>query len=342
VVSLFASTISVTQTPAQPPQPTDGAAVPIEVFQGPRPKFKDFRLPDYPGGEKLDRNEGWVQLCLMVDAGGQTYEPAIMRSSGNKVFDHEALKAVRSLTFEPASLNGKPVDSGYEIKFKYRLSPPADGARPEFVRNYNALMKATAANDKAAADAALSKLHVSNLYEDAYFGLATSSYAEHWGDDMQQLAGLQRAIAAEDSPRYLPKQIFPVALRALFRLQVRTHDYGGALITWEKLTRVGIDAETADNIKHVIDQLEVLRTDTREYAVPGKLENGTWYFHLFKSHFQVAVADGHVSEVRLRCDRRYVFFAFDPQVRYDVANGSGKCTLELVGEPGTTFSLIQS
>ena len=316
--------------------------MPIEVFEGPHLNLKNFKGPSYPTGERREGNEGWVVLCFMVDANGKPYEPAVIRSSGSKVFENEALKAVDNLTFEPATLNGHPVDSAYEIKFKYSLTTPAAGARPGFVRGYQALIQAIKAHDKGAADTALQKLQVNNLYEDAYFGLATYNYAAHWGDQTQQLAGLERAIAGEGSAHYLPKEVFAAALQAQLQLQLQTKDYAGVLITWEKLQRAGIDAETADKIKPVIVQLETLRTDDRQYSVPGKLIDGTWYLRLFKRHFRVVVSDGHVSDIKLRCDKRYVFFGFDPQLQYETASQYGKCSLELVGEPGTTFSLIQS
>jgi TonB family protein len=342
-VSLLISSISLTQTPAQTPQSkSEGEGVPIEVFEGPHFNLKNFKGPGYPVGERREGNEGWVVLCFMVGANGKPYEPAVIRSSGSKVFEKEALKAVDSLTFEPATLNGQPVDSAYEIKFKYSLTTPASGARPEFVAAYHALIRAISANDKRASDTALQKLQVNNLYEDAYFGLATYNYAAHWGDETQQLAGLDRAIAGEDAAHYMPKEVFAAALRAQLQLQLRTQDYAGALITWKKIQRAGIDAETAAKLKPLIDQIETLRTDGRPYSVPGKLIDGTWYFHLFKRHFRVVVSEGHVSEIKLRCDKRYVFFGFDQQLQYEIASQYGKCTIELVGEPGTTFSLIQS
>ncbi|HEY6451516.1 MAG TPA: hypothetical protein VIX87_02835 [Steroidobacteraceae bacterium] len=39
------------------------------------------------------------------------------------------------------------------------------------------------AHDRSAADAAMSKLHISNLYEDAYFGIA--EYSSRWTRSIQ-------------------------------------------------------------------------------------------------------------------------------------------------------------
>jgi len=82
------------------------------------------------------------------------------------------------------------------------------GANPDFVTSYRELAKAIQNKDKAAADAALAKLHVQNLYEDAYYGLAEFTYARQWGDEAQRYAGLLRAVAEESTPRYLPRDSF--------------------------------------------------------------------------------------------------------------------------------------
>ena len=50
---------------------------------------------------------------------------------------------------------------------------------------------------------------------------------------------------------------------------------------------------------------------------------------------------GHIAEIKLRCDKQYVFFPFDPEVNR-LANTAGACHLEVVGEAGSTFDLIQS
>ncbi len=71
------------------------------------------------------------------------------------------------------------------------------------------------------------------------------------------------------------------------------------------------------------------------------MPEGTWYIHLFKRHFQAQVSQGHIAEVKLRCEKHYVFFAFDPTLRYEVAGKDGDCSMQLLGDPGTRFKLLQ-
>ncbi len=53
------------------------------------------------------------------------------------------------------------------------------------------------------------------------------------------------------------------------------------------------------------------------------------------------MSGGFISQVKLRCDKRYVYFSFDPKMECQVANADGKCSVELEGAPGTKFKFVQ-
>ena len=63
---------------------------------------------------------------------------------------------------------------------------------------------------------------------------------------------------------------------------------------------------------------------------------------MLKRRFRVQVASGRLSEIKLRCERNYLFFPYNPELEYKVEARSGRCSIELVGDPGTKFQLIQS
>lgn len=134
--------------------------------------------------------------------------------------------------------------------------------------------------------------------------------------------------------------MFKSALLACFKLEVNTHRYAEALSTWKNLKKVA-DSQTTLAVTPVIAQLDKLKSDDSEVEVAGVLSETTWSLHLFKPHFRAVVSDGYLSQVKLRCDKRYVYFAFDPNLNYEVAKRYGACTIQLVGAPGTHFILVQ-
>jgi len=317
-----------------------GQQLPDDVFQEPRPK--QIAKPSYPEHENLQRIEGWVSLGFMVDPQGKPFEVTVLRSTGNKTFENLAVKAIEQSTFEPGSLNGQPIESSYELKFQFtNENITAPGATPGFIHRYESLQRAIKANNQATAEASLKELKIANLYEDAYFGIATYSYASKWGDDSQQLEGLRRAIAGEDRARYLPKELFSEVLRACLDLELKMHFYAEALTTWKRLQKSGIDPATAAQYKPVIAQLQTLRSDNSGYDVYGVLEDGSWKVHLFKRRFRTLISTGYISQAKLRCEKRFALFPIEPKVDYQVPRDYGSCLIEFEGAPGTRFVLAQ-
>jgi TonB family protein len=304
-------------------------------------RIKKSIVPAYTPEASFNYEEGWVELRFMVSPEGKAYQAYVSQSVGRKEFQRAALQAIQDFTFEPALENGRPIDSAASIKMKFELNGGLQGAREVYITGYRAFDRAIAAGNKQAADAALTKLRISNLYEDAYYGLAQYRYAIKWGDEKEQMSGLRRAIASESSAHYLPKTLFVSALRDLFRLEVGAQDFAAAISTWETMLKAGIDQQTRSDLQPVVDQLNVIRADDRAYAIDGQIIESSWEYRLFKSWFHVTVSEGQITGVRLLCDKKYVEFKYDPALDYRVSSRFGQCALVLSGDAGTQFRLIQ-
>lgn len=220
----------------------------------------------------------------------------------------------------------------------YSFLSRAPRVTPEFIDRYKAVMQAIRAGDRADADLTMKQLRVSNFAENAYAGLASYSYASKWSDEAEQLAGLQRAVMG----LYLPAPELRAALSRCMTLELKAHQYAEASATLKRLEKSGIDEKAAGELRTIANQLEKLRSDVTSYDVAGHVpENGTWFLHLFKHHFRAAVSEGRIAQVKLRCDKNYLYFAFDPKLNYEINAKDGECSIELVGAPGTQFTLTQ-
>lgn len=316
-----------------------GESIAIEVLVSPHVKSIDL-AGHYPLAELRMNHEGWVQVGFMVDASGKPFEVTVVDSTGNKAFEAAAVQAVEHAKLEPGKLNGQPIESATQMKFKYSLDS-TQGASRQFIAGYRHLISAIKANDRMAADAAMKELEVTNLYEDAYFGLANYQYARLWADEPTQLKYLIRAVAEEHTAQYLPTREFSYALVQIIRLQINARYFGEALKSWDDLQKVTGDSSLKGQIKPAIDQLKKIRSDDSEYEVPGSMPDGSWNLSLFKKHFRAKVTDGHISDVKLRCEKGFVRFAFDSALQYTVAAKYGECSLELEGDRETRFTLTQ-
>jgi hypothetical protein len=126
-------------------------------------------------------------------------------------------------------------------------------------------------------------------------------------------------------------------------LQVQRHDYYEALQMWQQLRSSRIDPEIRAKLEKIVAQIHSLRTTPASYAMSGTIpESGAWSVQLFKRSFHAAAASGVISDVKLRCQKGFVSFAFNPDLLYTVAEKYGQCRLSLEGTPGTELTLTQS
>lgn len=323
------------------PPELDENQVNIDLTTG--PEWKGLNGYLWPLSAEYRNREGWVDLHFMIDTRGKTYEIAVTDSTGDEAFKGAAIRAAKKWNFEPATLAGEPTEIGYHLRLYFAHSYDRS-VHPHFARTYREAGDAINDGDRPRAEATLQKLLVQNLYEDALANFAKYQFEAKWGTEAGQMSALRRAVATARWPRPRPRSLFATALQALLVLELRAKDFSNALWTWESLNMLKPEQARISGLQPAIDDVSALRKDDRAYAVPGEIAAGTssWFYNLYKHRFQVVVASGHVSEIKLRCDRRYVSFGYDASLYYRIADQYGDCGLELIGDPGTRFELIQS
>ena len=324
-------------------EPAPEGDVQLEVYTG--PKRLTFVQPHYPMAAQRSGDEGWVQLQLMVDPQGKPYEIAVTDAIGHKSLRAAAIQSLRRSSFEPAQLDGTPVDAGYRTKIVFSLTSPADVSR-RAKRNYDRLRQLVREDDKEGADEVMADINRPtarhNLYEDAWLHVAKHGYFQRWGTSRNQLAALNRAVAHEMGSSVLPEQMFRSAQQARLWLLVELNDFAGALATFESLQELGLDEAERARFQPVVDEILALQADDRAYGVSGETdEYGHWAIGLLKDDFSLHDIQGRIVEIKLYCDRKFVFFRFEPELEYHVADDFGDCRLTALGDAGTTFSLVQ-
>lgn len=104
---------------AQTPPPPSSQLPP---YQGPKPLE---RPPiSYPELAKLNRVTGLLRVLLTVDETGHVTNVELITGSGSLMLDQVVLSPIlKSWTFRPATIGGKPVTGTYEQELEFKLDP---------------------------------------------------------------------------------------------------------------------------------------------------------------------------------------------------------------------------
>lgn len=78
-------------------------------------------IPDYPRIARKMGIEGTVVLQIIVDKDGNPADIGLQQSSGSDILDEAALRASRKAKFVPALQNGKKVEMGVLLYYKFVL-----------------------------------------------------------------------------------------------------------------------------------------------------------------------------------------------------------------------------
>ena len=78
--------------------------------------------PAYPRAAVEKRQEGTVKMQFTVGANGKLVGSAVVKSSGYRELDQAALQALIHCRFKPAYREGKPVQAGFFLEYRWQLA----------------------------------------------------------------------------------------------------------------------------------------------------------------------------------------------------------------------------
>lgn len=317
----------------------------LEIYDS--PKKQHIEHPDYPKREVNTGKEGWVIVNYMVDTNGAVFEPSVVASAGSTSFEKEAIEAIKKSKFEPAKINGQPVEGSGYMKFTFSMHGGANGASRSFVSRYKRLNEELAADNEDAVASLINELEkrANNHYERAYLDFVHSVRAAGDENSYQQMMYLRSALQYEsdydDDKTFLPEDLVRSARQQLFALEVSNHLYADALDTYKIIKKKHGD-EAIKPFEKAYDQILELKNNDVAYAVEGRTnEAGFFFVDLHKTGFGIIDADVAINEFKLRCQKKYVFFAYEEGKEYRIPKSWGDCNLQVLGEANGRFSLVQ-
>ncbi len=109
---------------AVPPPPTPASAPPKAVARTEVSISASYaasnRKPEYPKMSQRLNEQGTVVLTVLVKSDGSAGDVEVKSSTGFPRLDRAAMEAVRSWHFNPATIDGKPIDKTYEVPITFK------------------------------------------------------------------------------------------------------------------------------------------------------------------------------------------------------------------------------
>lgn len=93
----------------------------LEIAVGPRPM--------YPAGSRADREEGNVQLKVLVIRSGQVQSVEVLKSSGYPRLDAAAVQSVRAMSYKPFAADDERAAVATEVSVAFKLGDRQPRAR---------------------------------------------------------------------------------------------------------------------------------------------------------------------------------------------------------------------
>ncbi|UTA47611.1 energy transducer TonB [Simiduia sp. 21SJ11W-1] len=304
-------------------------------------KAVERMAPRYPLKELQSNREGWAVISYVIDKDGSVIDPKIDDSTGVSSFEKAALKVVKKWKYEPATLNGEPVQQcRTRAKITFAIRGNTATATPKFVRNFKKIVAFIDANELTEAETHLNDLRELsswNLYEDAWYWYLKSHLDRKKGDYQSTYSSLKRAVAYEGN--YLPDNEYLSSLETLFLLDVHYQHYAEALRTYEQIKALSDEIDpktqkTAETIQAQLDSHLTLKMDIQLDT------NGQWHFELPRRRFSIGSGIESLDSFEARCDAKRQIVSIEKKQVWSVPSSWGRCTLYLEGEAGKSVELL--
>ena len=305
--------------------------------------------PRYPVHELRRNQQGWVVLNYVVTDDGRVVEPVVEESSGSRAFEDAAMYTVKSWRYEPARLNGEPVQ---QCKTKVRIAFALEGAEAKvsrpFYAKYRKMEQVLDEGDIDGAAAALGAAFESeglSLAEMSWLWAFQARLAGLQGDRELQLAALRRATAG--SSQWVTEDLLTGLLTTQAALELESGDFSSAMQSYEALR--SIDSADTSQLDPFIEQIRTLVAGDELFfadaAIGGNPNCETcdsqWQYRPLRRAIEIADVEGQLGDLELRCEwQRFVDQAREG-VTWNIPESWGDCSLVVHGEAGSTFKLFE-
>ncbi len=288
-----------------------------------------------------------VELEFMVNKKGRAYDVIVTKST-ERDFEKSAIAAVKRYRYEPATLNGEPVDSRKSVNIRFSMRAWVNAVGGKFANVYKSTERLL--NEKKSLDEIefnLKRLRRSEfitIYALAHYYFLETRFAMRFQTKQDQLRSIQKLLLVESrlgsDVKFLDENSRSFILQNELQLLIQLGRYGEAHKKYQTLKKEMPKSAIAfeDSMNQVY---EILNTGTPFASEIRLFDRGRELIQLTKGKFVIDNVNGEIKDLKLRCDTRLETLNFGDGLEYSIPKSWGECNLEFIGIPETTAKLIQ-
>jgi len=311
------------------------------------PKVLDKHSIEYPGFPPSDYpTEGLVVLRATVTKDGVLKNTTVVRLIGARIFADKALEASKDWRYQPAMRGGVPVDrANWEILAIFTYRPPITGARDDVYRTFRDASALSGEGKHGDAIAMLlpilSKPHL-NFYEREAVSLQLAIDYMNQGDILTAREYLDDVTLIGDE--YLSKNLRPTLWQMAILANAKTGQFQEAKEAFDKLNALQTVA-TDDPLAKLMQAVDEQMRSGKHLAARGRIAKigalPSWRHKLMRHNFAILQVDGKLDRLTIECGEHLIESVFSDTAEWHIPKGFEACKLEVYGDPGTTFMLVE-
>jgi TonB family protein len=315
-----------------------------------RPKPIGEHKSYFPVGERMAfpqyRAEAFAVIRFTITPDGTVSDPILEKLVGPQAFADNALEAVKTWRYEPATENGVPVAVNWRAEVAYYFKPRVDGARAETYgayRHAKALIEEKKFTEADAVLLAALDAPRLNFYEREMLSLLAAVSYSAQGDYLTARDYAEDATLFD--AKFLDRAGQEAAMRQRVKLETVTGQFAEALEWYEKLKKnVSITAD--DPEAKMIAWMTARLNDPKPITIDARIAPGgypnTWSHSLLRRHFRFPQADAGTDRFVLACDRNKIESRVSTEAEWHVPKSWSNCRLLVHGTAGAKFQLQEA
>jgi TonB family protein len=291
--------------------------------------------------------EGYVLLHYTITEEGKVSDVTMLELVGPKNFLDSAQDTVKSWTYKPATLNGKPVATCHTLQVSFSVPWASVGARGAISNTYR---QAVADVKASKFEDALVKLNQAqstpqlNFYERGMLanlaGQIALTKSDYW--EARRLSKLATDHESGELPRAVAQNLMETRIKASLALG----DLVDALESLDRL-KAWKHFDPATPIVKLVEDARAKVDSMPMFGMTGKIpeagETGqNVYFGLYHRTFAFGNISGSLQRFTLSCKQQAIESEITEKTEWHVPKSWSDCHVLVRGTPGTTFKVVQA